>query len=172
MKSLNYIKFIVFFPLTGIVGYHRYLLWNNSIFFGRILLFFMMLILSAVNDNPNFITYGFLLMIAFWLYDLFTITKIYNKTITEIDITVDEIIDFGIKGEYKKMFLKLSKKGKSKAYINRMIQTGKASELMKKFATNDQEIKEIMAIISRRDEVAAMAFFSKKIENKLLSFIK
>ena len=172
MKSLNYIKFIVFFPLTGIVGYHRYLLWNNSIFFGRILLFFIMLILSAVNDNPNFITYGFLLMIAFWLYDLFTITKIYNKTITEIDITVEEIIDFGMKGEYKKMFFKLSKKGKAKVYINRMMQTGKSAELMKNFATNENEVKEVMSIISRRDEVAAMAFFNKKVKIKFLTNLK
>lgn len=172
MKTLNYIKFIAFFPITGIIGYHRYLLWNNGVFFGRLLLFILILLMSAVNDNPKFMTFGLLTMVVFWIYDIINITKIYEKSVNEIDATVDEIVNLGLKGEYKNMFFKLSKKGKAKAYINRMMETGKAGELMKKFATNESEVKEVMAIISRRDEVAAMAFFSKKVGNGLLSFLK
>lgn len=172
MKSLSYIKFITFFPLTGIFGYQRYLLWNNGVFFGRLLLFMFVLFISAISDNPNFISFGLLLLVCFWMYDLFNITKIYNKSIDEIDKTVDDIVNFGLNGEYKKMFLKLSKNAKTKVYINRMIETGKGEKLMKKFATSENEINEIMSIISRRDDIAAMNFFRKKVGDNFLSFLK
>lgn len=172
MKSLNYIKLIAFFPLTGLVGYHRLLLWNNGVFFGRILLFLIMMITSVFNDNLNALIFGFLIMLAFWIYDIINITKIYNKAITEIDTTVDEIIDFGVKGEYKKMFFKLFKNGKTQVYINRMMQTQKANELMKKLATNEEEVNYVISIINKRDEVAAMTFIKKKIGSDFMSFLK
>ncbi|MGL4582268.1 MAG: hypothetical protein ACRCVU_04715 [Flavobacterium sp.] len=169
MNSFNYIRFLAYFPITGIIGIHRKVLWNNSIFFGRIFLFLFGLIYTTFNPESNFLKYVCLFLIASWIYDVINIRKIYDNTIAEIDKTVDEIITYGINGEYGKMTRKLFYKGKTNVYINRLLQSDKSLEFLSKFSINEEEINYVRQIIAKRDVDTAITFITQKIGTSIFS---
>lgn len=160
---------MAYFPITGLIGYHRLLLGNNFIFLGRLLLFVFALFYQIPNEDSNFLKFVCIFLVATWIYDVIYIQKIYDNTMEQLDKKIDEIITEGMNGNYGKMGRKLLSKGKTKVYIQRMIDTGKSAELFKKFCTNEDEVNYILKVISKRDTDAAISFVTKKINKNFFS---
>jgi len=160
---------MAYFPITGLLGYHRMLLWDNAVFFGRILLLIFAFIYSTSNKDNTFLIIATIIIIGTWIYDVINIRKVYDNAMEKLDKTIDEIITEGLNGNYGKMGRKLLSKGKTGAYINRMMDTGKSAELFKKFCTNEEEVNYILKIISKRDTDAAINFVTSKISKNFFS---
>lgn len=167
MKSLGYIRFLCYFPVTGIMGYHRSQMGNGGVFLFRALLLFLWMITSVLE--AAIATFVFAAIMLLWLYDVIFIRKIYEKAQGKVDAKIDEIVQAGLDGNYKSMGLKLLSGGNTKVYIDRMIQTGRGQELFVKFCTSPQEVEEVLKMISKRDDAGIIMFIKDKVTGSFFS---